>query len=1043
MQTINRFRWHPPTLALAAALGVLGLTAGGCVTGDGEPDEGAAASEVPEEIAQAYFAEESCCADDSPCQDGLFCNGREACNCWGECEPPDPTYNPCYDGDPCTSDLCDEASDRCPHTPLPGPGCPCSTAADCDDSNQCTVDVCDAGSARCTYTPSACDDGNICTTDTCDPLTGCAHTGIPGCCTTDADCVDPDPCYRGVCNRVTGNCSRTAQPLGTACASDGNVCTNDVCNGSGTCTHPGTPGVACDDGLGCTTSSVCTAAGLCTGSGNPCIDTLPCTGDVCTNTAGGGYTCSNALLPGFCMIGGACYPDGALRPGFPCQSCQSAVNPSGWTNRTSGAACPDEGVACTGDVCDAAGVCTHPINPNNCLISSVCYINGTVNPSNPCTSCQSTVTQTAWSNLGAGTACPNDGVSCTLDQCNGAGTCAHPLAPNFCYIGGQCYANNAPNPANECQGCVVATSTSAWTNDTLGTGCTGDAYSCTNDICNGSGICTHSVTVGCLISGTCYAEGTRRPSYECQGCVGATSRTAWSNLPSGTSCTADVHTCTLDQCDGLGTCTHPISAWAANDLCNGSNIPQSGSGASAYWQSSGDTYCGRDNYTSPCGGGNANNDTIDPDLVHSFDIAPNEFMTYRYRVQAGGPAGFNPVQYYYNGTSGCGVGSQYYNCNNDDVSGGACWYAPALGHDGNDACQHNLWFPSGRNYVVVDSVGAGGLYDVRIDRSVANTSDCSDPPLPELQLGGTWTGNTCAPRTEDWWTNMPYCVSHTSSPPWVYYDDYYFNIYHINHTGTFAALNRGYIVTVDGTFTTGGFDNVLFFAVNNCRSPWYLLSCDNETHHYMSGPAGNGSKIVTGPVPSGWWAGTVVTSFPRWACGNYTLRVEFDQDGDGVADGSDGSNALLRGSTTAIGGEGGAKQVPSWTWADHGYSYHYPNNSLAGGGGREVFYYYNNPGTRDMTIRAYPRIRGDVWYGALSYLWNAIVWVYTPTSIMAYCDGTGWFATPAGGWFGCNRWGDGEWEQAFLDNAPAGTYYFAIDSTTNDPRGGWYTIEFR
>jgi hypothetical protein len=105
------------------------------------------------------------------------------------------------------------------------------------------------------------------------------------------------------------------------------------------------------------------------------------------------------LLPRYCLIGGACYPEGAWRPGYPCQSCQPSVNPTGWTNRTPGSSCPDEGLACTSDVCDAGGVCTHPIAAGNCLISGVCYTNGTHSPSNPCQSCQSSVTQTAWSNL--------------------------------------------------------------------------------------------------------------------------------------------------------------------------------------------------------------------------------------------------------------------------------------------------------------------------------------------------------------------------------------------------------------------------------------------------------------------------------------------------------------------------------------------------------------------------------------------------------------------------------------------------------------------
>ena len=205
-----------------------------------------------------------------------------------------------------------------------------------------------------------------------------------------------------------------------------------------------------------------------------------------------------------------------------------------------------------------------------------------------------------------------------------------------------------------------------------------------------------------------------------------------------------------------------------------------------------------------------------------------------------------------------------------------------------------------------------------------------------------------------------------------------------------------------------------------------------------------GSKIATGRVPPGWWAGFGVTQYSNTSsvCGQYTLRVELDEDGDGIPNGSDGSSALMRGATSAIGGEGGAKQIPSWPWADHGESYQYPNNSLTGLPGREVYYYRTTTGTTNMRVRLYPRIRGDVWYGAGSYLWDAGVWVYTPTSVYMWCRGYGWFWSTAGGWRGCDIYGDGGYEEIYLQNAPANTYRFAVDAYYGTPRGGWYSIEF-
>ena len=60
---------------------------------------------------------------------------------------------------------------------------------------------------------------------------------------------------------------------GTACTDDGNVCTNDICNGSGSCTHPSNT-ASCDDGNACTVMDR-VVRGTCTG--DPVI--CPAAGD--------------------------------------------------------------------------------------------------------------------------------------------------------------------------------------------------------------------------------------------------------------------------------------------------------------------------------------------------------------------------------------------------------------------------------------------------------------------------------------------------------------------------------------------------------------------------------------------------------------------------------------------------------------------------------------------------------------------------------------------------------------------------------------------
>lgn len=91
-------------------------------------------------------------ADDSFCDDGLFCNGAETCD----------TGNDCQAGEP-------------------EPDC-CKLDSDCDDGNACNgLESCDLAFNMCVLeSPVDCDDGLPCTTDECDPDTGmCAHCPSP------------------------------------------------------------------------------------------------------------------------------------------------------------------------------------------------------------------------------------------------------------------------------------------------------------------------------------------------------------------------------------------------------------------------------------------------------------------------------------------------------------------------------------------------------------------------------------------------------------------------------------------------------------------------------------------------------------------------------------------------------------------------------------------------------------------------------------------------------------------------------------------------
>jgi hypothetical protein len=89
---------------------------------------------------------------------------------------------------------------------------------------------------------------------------------------------------------------------------------------------------------------------------------------------------------------------------------------------------------------------------------------------------------------------------------------------------------------------------------TNGTTCTDDNNSCTSDVCDGNGTCTHP-------AGNAGTE-CRASAGECdpaESCDGVSTRCpADQKTGAGVSCTDDGNVCTLDQCDGTSpTCQHP------------------------------------------------------------------------------------------------------------------------------------------------------------------------------------------------------------------------------------------------------------------------------------------------------------------------------------------------------------------------------------------------------------------------------------------------------------------------------------------------------
>ncbi len=289
--------------------------------------------------------------------------------------------------------------------------------------------------------------------------------------------LDPmEQCDDG--NALDGDCcssSCTFDPGGTPCASDGNVCTDDVCNPTGGCTHPANA-APCGDGFFCTVNDTC-SGGSCAGTardcssagnqcnvgvcdeaqdqcvaqpvsnGTGCID-----GDACTQTD----TCQNGTCTGanpvVCTAQDQCHDAGTCNP-----LTGVCSNPA----KANGTACAD-GDACTQtDTCQG-GTCTGA-NPVVCTAQDQCHDAGTCNPltggcSNPAkangTACTDGDACTQTDTCQAGTCTGTNPVVCTAqNQCHDAGTCnpgtgvcSNPAKPD----GSACSDGNACTAADQC-----------------------------------------------------------------------------------------------------------------------------------------------------------------------------------------------------------------------------------------------------------------------------------------------------------------------------------------------------------------------------------------------------------------------------------------------------------------------------------------------------------------------------------------------------------------------------------------------------------------
>ncbi len=420
---------------------------------------------------------------------------------------------------------------------------------DCDDDNACTTDtLLDDGT--CSYEFVVCDDETECTLDLCNPDSGdCEYFLDVDTCLIDGECIE------------AGTISEANQ-----CE----ACLPEV----STETWSANQGATCDDGNGCTQTDIC-QGNQCIGGnslvcedGNSCRESLGCnpdSGECEYSNLDDGTACTaddslctvDTCLEGSCVAGSRTVCP--AQTGNPCQestgTCVDATGQCVYDNVEDGTACNLDNDQCTVDTCQQ-GQCvlnetvTCEQSDDPCMVSNVC------NPQSG--TCVTTM-------LPTGTLCHPTGEEnlCLKYSCSDEGACLADSQTTHieCPAPGPCWEEGSCNPTTgQCD----------FTPKAMETACDLDGTACTPDLCDGNGVCIAGDEITCTPPGQCQTGGT---------CNARTGECVYVDKPEGAPCDLDENLCTLDQCDGAGTCSTGESRECdAPGLCEESIIcnPQTG-----------------------------------------------------------------------------------------------------------------------------------------------------------------------------------------------------------------------------------------------------------------------------------------------------------------------------------------------------------------------------------------------------------------------------------------------------------------------------------
>ncbi|MFT3771994.1 MAG: hypothetical protein QM820_41840 [Minicystis sp.] len=496
---------------------------------------------------------------DGPAPDGaqtsgdcktITCEGGKSIEHGDDLDVPD-------DGKSCTIDTCQEGA--VVHTPRPaGTACEddqgntgrcgevgeclvaCNTAADCTHTNPCVVAACDTAIGQCSF--PALPDGTP--TPGAQEIAGDCHVhlcvnGMDAVVVDDSDVpVTPTDCDLEVC--MNGMPSNPAKPIDSPCNTFGGSDAG-FCDGAGTC-------------------RACAADGECPGMANDCQH------PACNN-----FACETAFTPAMTPTVG----DPPQVPG----DCQKIVcdGSGGTTMVNDGSDLPDDGNACTKDIC-TSGVPSHMdlADGTACGTSQVCL-------AGDCTGCTLNTQCTAPNTCGGGGK-PNV-CGCTPKTCAQLGkSCG--MVSDGCF--GMINCNDAIKDGTE-------TDVDCGGNTTCGVKC-GSGKKCSTAADCASGFCVDGVCCSTACNSACQAcSAAKKLSGVSDGICGS----AKNNVvdPRGLCMTTAQATCGTDGLCSQGACRK----WPTTTVCAGASC--AGSTLTAAKTCDGQGACSGGGTTMACAGG--------------------------------------------------------------------------------------------------------------------------------------------------------------------------------------------------------------------------------------------------------------------------------------------------------------------------------------------------------------------------------------------------------------------------------------------------------